>query len=234
MPRTSDPNAKVKLLAAAEQVFVAQGLDRAKVEDIAARAGLAKGSFYLHFPSKEDAFRQLVEAMLARMSLQLDCLSEDCAGADLGSLLDQWVSQDAEVFEFVWQNRGLMGLLLEGGKCAAYRHLVDQFLDRAATKVRRMLERGIEAGLYRADLDVDVTTFFIAGAYDRLARQIVQAPRRPELTEMLRKVQVLLLRGIASPVLLQAVESRPKPRAVLPRPRPRTPVKSSPGKRARA
>src|SRR5262245_38032153 len=145
MARPGDPNAKIKLLAAAEAVFVARGLDAAKVEEITARARLAKGSFYLHFESKEDAFRQLVATMVARLASQLEALPEDgCAtpGVQVSEYLDQWVKQDAEIFEFIWQNRGLVGLLFQGGHCSAYRHLVDQFCDGAALKLMGCLRAG--------------------------------------------------------------------------------------------
>jgi len=46
-------------------VFVARGLDGAKVEEISRRAGLAKGSFYRHFESKDDAFRFLIDCRFA-------------------------------------------------------------------------------------------------------------------------------------------------------------------------
>src|SRR6188472_1728918 len=69
--RPADPNAKVALLRAAEAEFVERGLDRARVEDITARAGRSKGAFYLHFTSKEDVFRQIVDHFLSRMS---DCI----------------------------------------------------------------------------------------------------------------------------------------------------------------
>jgi AcrR family transcriptional regulator len=203
MSRPSDPNARIKLLAAAEAVFAARGLDAAKVEDIAARAGLAKGSFYLHFDSKDDAFRELVERMLVKMKAQVEALPEECGGPDgspasLEQMLDEWVRQDTEIFEFVWQNRALVGLIMEGGRCAAYRHLIDGFCDEAVEKTKRLVQRGIQAGIYRSDLDVDVTAAFIGGAYDRLARQIVRQTRRPALEQMMRRVQFLVLRGVAS------------------------------------
>jgi AcrR family transcriptional regulator len=203
MPRTSDPNSKIKLLAAAEAVFVRSGLDNAKVEDITRRAGLSKGAFYLHFESKEDAFRQLIEAMVARLASYIEDCPVDAASAPrLDEFLDRWVSQDAEMFEFVWQNRGLVGLLLDGGKSAAYRHLVDEFAERASGKTRILLEEGIAAGLYRRDLDLDVTCAFIGGAYDRLARKIVREKSKPDLHALLRQVQTLFLRGIASPRMM--------------------------------
>ncbi len=209
MPRPSDPSARSKLLAAAEHVFVARGLDGAKVEEITARAGVAKGTFYLHFAHKEEAFRQVVEAMVARLAAQLDALPDDCGGAASGGVrafLDEWVTQDLQIFEFIWKNRGLMGLLLEGGKSAGYRHLVDQFADRAAAKIRVALGQGVSAGLYRPDLDLDLAAAFVAGAYDRLARTLVTETRRPDVEGMLRSLQFLILRGIASAAMLSELD----------------------------
>lgn len=209
MPRTSDPTAKIKLLAAAETEFVRHGLDGAKVQEITRRAGLSKGAFYLHFESKDDAFRHLVEAMVARLATFIDACPVNAAiqipTVDL--FLEFWVAQDAAMFDFIWQNRGLVGLLLDGGRSAAYRHLVDEFADRAAGKTRLLLEAGARAGIYRSDLDLEVTCAFIGGAYDRMARQIVRERQKPDLPALLRQVQILFLRGIASPTLMVALDS---------------------------
>jgi AcrR family transcriptional regulator len=212
MSRTSDPTAKIKLLAAAETEFVRHGLDDAKVQEITRRAGLSKGAFYLHFESKDDAFRQLVEAMVARLATYIDACPVDAAMQipTVDQFLEFWVAQDAAMFDFIWHNRGLVGLLLEGGRSAAYRHLVDEFADRAAGKTRLLLEAGARAGIYRSDLDLEVTCAFIGGAYDRMARQIVREKQKPDLPALLRQVQVLFLRGIASPSLMLALDS-PRP-----------------------
>ncbi len=45
-----------EILEAARQVFAEQGFDAATVEDIAARAGVAKGTIYLYYPSKRAIF----------------------------------------------------------------------------------------------------------------------------------------------------------------------------------
>ena len=44
------------LLRAARDVFVTKGYHDAKVEDICARADVAKGTFYLYFPDKRSIF----------------------------------------------------------------------------------------------------------------------------------------------------------------------------------
>ncbi len=45
-----------KLLAAARELFIERGYEATRPQDIARSAGVASGTFYLHFRSKEDAF----------------------------------------------------------------------------------------------------------------------------------------------------------------------------------
>jgi AcrR family transcriptional regulator len=54
-----------EIIAAALEVFVEKGFAAARLEDIAARAGVSKGAIYLYFPTKEDIFRGVVEQGLA-------------------------------------------------------------------------------------------------------------------------------------------------------------------------
>src|SRR6266550_6654530 len=52
-----------ELLDAALDVFFEKGFAAARLEDIAARAGVSKGTVYLYFSSKEDVFDALVRAI---------------------------------------------------------------------------------------------------------------------------------------------------------------------------
>jgi len=49
-----------EILDAALKVFAEKGFAAARMEDIARRAGVTKGTIYLYFPGKEDVFKQLV------------------------------------------------------------------------------------------------------------------------------------------------------------------------------
>jgi AcrR family transcriptional regulator len=58
-----------EILDAALAVFAARGFAAARLEEIAARAGVAKGTIYLYFDSKEAVFRALVqERLVSRLS----------------------------------------------------------------------------------------------------------------------------------------------------------------------
>jgi AcrR family transcriptional regulator len=54
-----------EILAAALAVFAEKGFAAAKLEEIAARAGVVKGSLYLYFETKEDLFRAVVRDVIA-------------------------------------------------------------------------------------------------------------------------------------------------------------------------
>lgn len=202
MARPADQNAKIELLRAAEQVFVEHGLEHARVEEITARAGRSKGSFYLHFDSKEDAFREIVESLVARMASFLDAMGPSPSatdGAPLVELLASWHAQEVELFEFLWQNRRVMRLVLRGGGSAHFGYLVDAFAERARSKSESWLLYGVAQGLYRPDLDTEVASVCISGAYDRLARRLVELDKRPDIPAWLHSVQQVVLLGLVHP-----------------------------------
>jgi AcrR family transcriptional regulator len=71
-----------ELLAAARNVFATKGFHEAKVDDIAAAARVAKGTFYLYFADKRSIFVELVDSLFARLAaaiLEVD-VDGDVAG----------------------------------------------------------------------------------------------------------------------------------------------------------
>jgi AcrR family transcriptional regulator len=205
MPRPSDPHAKSRLLEAAERVFAEKGLDRAKVEDITTQAGLSKGAFYLHFNSKGDAFKELLSEMLAHLQARMDAVKGACLPSldqDLEQSLEQGLARDLEMFEFIWKNRALMRITLEGGRSADYQHLIEHFASNAQSETEVLLRQGVATGVYRKDLDVQVAAAFIAGGYDRFARQLVRETKKPDLRTRLRELRWMVVAGVGTEALL--------------------------------
>ncbi len=56
------------LLRAARKVFATRGYHDAKIDDIAAQAGVAKGTFYLYFKDKRSIFVELLDALFERIA----------------------------------------------------------------------------------------------------------------------------------------------------------------------
>jgi AcrR family transcriptional regulator len=56
---------RAAILAAALDEFAARGFAATRLDDVARRAGVAKGTIYLHFRDKESLFQELVRSMLS-------------------------------------------------------------------------------------------------------------------------------------------------------------------------
>lgn len=199
MPRPADRRAKIELLRAAEAVFVEHGLSAAKVEDITGRAGVSKGAFYLHFESKEDCFRQIVEGFVAKLAACLDDTPPPTETDGIEKLvhhLADWRAHDLSIFEFCWQNRGLMGMLFSGGGGASYGYLIDEFAERVSEQIKTWARHLMAVGIYRKDLDPDVLPALMSGGYERLMREMIKRTVRPDVEEWARQAMELYLRGL--------------------------------------
>src|SRR5215469_4031807 len=56
---------RTAILAAALQEFSARGFAAARLDDVAERAGIAKGTIYLYFADKETLFQELIRSELS-------------------------------------------------------------------------------------------------------------------------------------------------------------------------
>ncbi|WP_319131136.1 TetR/AcrR family transcriptional regulator [Streptomyces europaeiscabiei] len=66
------------LLAAATELFLAKGYEKATMADISAAAGVARGNVYWYFNSKDDIFAAVTDRMLSR---EIRTLNAEQAGA---------------------------------------------------------------------------------------------------------------------------------------------------------
>lgn len=201
MPRLADRRARIELLRAAEAAFTERGLAAARVEDITERAGVSKGAFYLHFQSKDDCFKQIVETFIARLA---DCVEPppivfEAERASVNEYFKRLLAHDLEVLEFCWQNRALLRMMLAGGGGTPYAYLIDEFAQRVARQVEGRVRYAIDIGLYRRDLEPSVIAALISGAFDRLVRKLIDSPSRPDIATWAAQVLQLFTHGLLAP-----------------------------------
>lgn len=198
MPRPADLRAKIELLRAAEAEFAEHGLAAAKIGAITARAGVSKGAFYLHFTSKEDCFRLIVESFLARFATCIEMPDElvDKMPASMEELVNRLLPHDIAILEVCWQNRALLRMLLHGGGGTPHAYLVEEFRERTRKQSEEWVRRAIEQGLYRKDIDPQVVCSLISGAYERLVQDLIKQERKPDIEAWCRQLIDLFTRGL--------------------------------------
>ncbi len=205
MPRIARPGAHEALLDAARDEFSRRGVDRARVEDIARRAGVSKGAFYLHFRTKEEAFREILQRFvgalhdhaLRRQEVE-ERISREAAAADGASLarrLDAECAIDADLLELLWRNRDIVGAV-EGAGGPRREALAGDFRRRMRALVSGRIVQRQAAGQLRPDLDPGVAADVVVAAYEGLARRMIEMEAKPDLAAWTRSLLVLLYEGM--------------------------------------
>lgn len=220
MSRVADPTAKISLLRAAESVFAERGLASAKVEKIARRAGVSKGAFYLHFASKEEAFEQVVESFLAHCGAQF---SPPDAFRDLpddpAEMLSFCLDHDVQLFEFLWQNRAIVAILQ--GCCGAHVYLMQSFNQEMVNKAKKWVELWKARRLFRQEIDTELTSSLITGAYSELSRKMLSCGTKPPIRAWLSEAQASVVRGFGTPKFIGGLQNRPVNQSIEPASLPR-------------
>ena len=91
-PRTKPSDVRrEELLASGERLFLERGVAGTSIDDIAAGADVAKGTFYLYFSSKEDFLGALRERYGAGYAARIAAHVASRAAPDWAGRLDAWV-----------------------------------------------------------------------------------------------------------------------------------------------
>lgn len=80
-PRTTGPETEERILNAAAECFSRRGYDATGVADLCTTAGVSKGAFYHHFPSKQAVFMALLNRWLGILDEQLLAVTQQTASA---------------------------------------------------------------------------------------------------------------------------------------------------------
>ena len=97
------------IISAASELFTARGFAATSIDDIASRAGVAKGAVYHHFESKEQIFQRVFEQMTATLA------AEVAASAAAGkSILDSFERGTLKYLTAIAGDKFRQVLLIDG------------------------------------------------------------------------------------------------------------------------
>jgi AcrR family transcriptional regulator len=154
-----------QVLDATADLVAEVGVERASIDEVASRSGVAKSTIYRHFPSKQVL---LVEAVHACTFIP--------TVTDTGSLRDDLISCFSGMTKASYEGR--LGDMMLSLMDAAERDPELGRLVRAQTDQKRrfateVLQRAVDRGQLPADLDIDLLVTMLSGplVYTKLVRR---------------------------------------------------------------
>jgi AcrR family transcriptional regulator len=144
---------------AALALFSERGFAATRLEDVAIRAGVSKGTLYLYFPTKEDLFRAVLrQGLLPNLEAIEHAVAADQGPAPV--LLRQIAGRLLQVLDTNLTAIPKLVLAESGNFPAIARMYADEVVTRAMALLTGILNRGIERGeLRRIDPQSAIPTF---------------------------------------------------------------------------
>jgi AcrR family transcriptional regulator len=146
-PDVSDER-RSQILSAAEGVFTRKGFDEARMEDIAEKTGLSKGTLYLYFRSKDDLILAILDRIFQGEFRQLEALQKDegSAAETIGKLTDMLCKDVVGMLRLIPIIYNFLGLAFRNKYVQrALKNYVKRYLDILVP----IFQRGIDSGEFR-------------------------------------------------------------------------------------
>jgi AcrR family transcriptional regulator len=196
-----------RILDAAMRHFAEHGYRGARVEDIAAEVGVAKGTVFLDFASKEGLFLAAFQRAVSKLPAWLDAPT-DVVEQGFWATLDFWLERTEEFVNDDWvPHRVAMIGRYDAG--LGLRRPIDRFMrSEDPYGTLEFVEEGVRRGEIRDDVDPEMIASMLDWAAERFQDALVSEEldpglihRRPERRGMRIKEFVEVLRA--------GIEARP-------------------------
>ncbi|MBX2943417.1 MAG: TetR/AcrR family transcriptional regulator [Cyclobacteriaceae bacterium] len=153
---------KVKILAAAKELFEEKGFDRTTVREVATKAEANVALINYHFGSKENLLASIVKEMTDQTRLRLTDISNTTSDPiqKLNQVIDLYV-------ERLHSNRNYYQMIHREMSTRLLRpelhDLLSKIIRRNKDEIKKILENGQHKKVFRKDIDLDLVISTIFG-----------------------------------------------------------------------
>jgi len=160
-----------QILNHARDVFAQRGYHAAKIDDIVAAAGVARGTFYLYFQDKRGIFEEILDRVLARIGSTIVTVDPHDANR---SVADQVRENIHRIVGILLEDRATTKIFLSDavGVDPLFDRKLQSFYDELATMLQGSLSDGQALGIV-VEGDARLYSYLTLGALKELLYQVV-------------------------------------------------------------
>lgn len=169
-----------ELLGIAVELFAKNGYHKTKISDIVRQAGVAQGTFYWYFKSKE----AIVLEIIANGREEITKVISQGYRVHSGTVVDMVQASELllkNLFQYASENRYLMELLLGSGTSdEAIRQAASETRLEMELAFRRNIERAMELGMLPNTIDPKLRAAMLMSLIEGMIARWLFGPQDPE------------------------------------------------------
>lgn len=155
---------KTEIIKASARIFAKYGYHKAKIEDIAKEAGIGKGTIYEYFDSKKVLFQEMIKNSLSQYENQIKKIAKGEAKVknkliDISRYHGIFLSEHMDLAQSMMSQ---IDILSKEMKCWMVETREELF-----KTMEEVIQRGIDKGEFRANLDVEGAALSIIGGINQ-------------------------------------------------------------------
>jgi len=193
MPRKKDDEKRKIILNSATKVFAKKGFANTKIQDVAEEAGVAHGTIYLYFKSKEELFTSIFHESLAELIEYTKSEIEKEKNAEnkfrrMVSLQLDIMESESDLTKLILVEFPRTGNFLNDSNIGVLSDYIDMIVV--------LLNDGIKSGIFASDIKTDIIATMIYSAMQGLATRWILDGMSYKLKDMDKQIAEIFLNGI--------------------------------------
>jgi len=185
---------KNELLDTAQEIFLTKGYKQTSVESIIKKVGVAKGTFYYYFKSKEDLLDKLVKRMADKIQIEIKKIVKK-TDLDAISKLEKAYSVAGNIkLQNIHLIKLMLKILYEKDNLILRYKVYKSNVELVVPEFAKIIEQGVKEKLFNTPYPYKAAKlFFELGSIlgDTMSKLLLELDEKPEnMDKMLKEIEV--------------------------------------------
>ncbi len=152
---------RLEILERASAVYMKYGIKSVTMDDLARELGISKKTIYVHFKDKNELVRSIIQLKIEMdKAICINCVQQS------ENAIDDLIQTGRLVADHIGNVNPSVFYDLKKYHQDAWQLMENHKWDFVLTMIRDNIKRGIEEGIYRADIDIEVVARLYVGSTD--------------------------------------------------------------------